>query len=361
MKSERQGVTRGSEGFMGLWVVEKNSGIPICSVNLEETIKIDEVLFGGFLAAMRGMTTDLQIGELDSFQTKSSTLLMAGSEAVFSVLAIDKGVNSEEWYGTLLRVQEAVENSYTDYKKEEILIDTTIFEKLQPRLKDIILTQLESRSTSSGNNSEVKTRSQRFFDDTFETGDLDFLFQYFPNELGQIIYTLLLEEPVVLYGQIKEILHKVTESISLLVPHRALKRDYATNFLDSKGKDLIICSSQVDFIKKYEKTGVTMIDVDNRKIYSNFKHTPSVDNLIHTLQIAPEETQETVLHGYIGRLMTKSGDLIRLVQQDSVSKREIQAFRENLKADELNVILSKVKKAVPIQKDKLFHFARSLT
>ncbi|MFW9854313.1 MAG: hypothetical protein ACFFFG_04605 [Candidatus Thorarchaeota archaeon] len=360
MRTEPLGDRTSVEDFMGLWVVEKNSGIPICSVNLEDSMKIDEVLFGGFLAALRGMSTDLKIGELDSFQTKSSTLLMAGSGAVFSVLAITKNVNSEAWYSTLLKVQEAVEHSYTAYRKEDLIIDTTIFDQLKPRLKNIILTQIERNSTQSETFTDIKARIQRSLDKNFETGDLDFLFQYFPDQLGQIIYALLLEEPVILYGQIKEILHKVTESIALLVPHRSLKRDYATNFLDPKDKDLIICSSQVDFLRRYEKANITRVDVDNRKIYSHFKNTPSVDNLIHTLQIAPEETHETVLHGYIGRLMTKSGDLIRLVQHESVSKEEIQAFRRDLKADELNVILSKVRKAAPLHKDKLFHFARSI-
>ena len=358
MSTEQQGINPGSTEFLGLWVVEKNSGIPICSVNLDDTIKIDEVLFGGFLAAIRGMTTNLHIGELDSFHTKSSTLIMAGSDAVFSVIAIAKHVNSEEWYGTLLKVQEVVEDSYLANRKDDFGINSAIFDKLIPTLKNIVLTR--PVSAKSKISSDIKARSKGISGKVFETGDLDFLFQYFRDTLGKIIYTLLLEEPVVLFGQIKDILHKVTESIALLVPHRDLQRDYATTYLDPKGKDIIICSASVNFLKQYEKEKITRVDVDNRKIYSKFKKTDSVDNLIHTLQIAPEETQETVLHGYVGRLMTKSGEMMRLVQQDTISKAEIREFRSDLRSDELNVILAKVRKAAPQQKDKLFHFARSI-
>lgn len=358
MSSGQQDVATRSAEFMGLWVVEKNSGIPICTVNLDDSIKIDDVLFGGFLAAIRGMTTDLHIGELDLFQTKSSTLLMAASEVVFSVIAIAKHVNSEAWYGTLLKVQEVVEDSYLAHRKDDFGINSAIFDELKPTLKNIVLTRPESTKTKVS--PDVKARSQEISEKIFETGDLDFLFQYFRDNLGKIIYTLLLEEPVVLFGEIKDILNKVTESLALLVPHRVLQRDYATTYLDPKERDLIICSSNVNFLKRYEKDKITRVDIDNRKIYSKFKQTPSVDNLIHTLQIAPGETQETVLHGYIGRLMTKSGDMMRLVQQDSISKAEIREFRGDLQADELNVILSKVRKASPLQKDKLFHFARSI-
>ena len=66
------------QGFVGLWIVDKNSGIPISSLELGLE-SIDSVLFGGFLVALRGMATDFKIGQLTSFQTDYANLLITGS------------------------------------------------------------------------------------------------------------------------------------------------------------------------------------------------------------------------------------------------------------------------------------------
>ena len=132
------------EELIGVWIIDKESGIPICSYDSGGSTEIDSVLFGGFLVAIRGIMDDLKIGELNSFQTDQSNLLFTGSEEILSVLAIKKGINADSWYPTLLEVQKMVKDYYCEYCKEEGLIDTNIFEDLKPNIKEIILKSIRS-------------------------------------------------------------------------------------------------------------------------------------------------------------------------------------------------------------------------
>ncbi len=354
MTSESQ-----SGGFIGLWIIEKISGIPICSLCPDDTTQVDSVLFGGFMVAIRGMMNDLNIGELSSFSTQRSNLVIAGSDYVFSVLAIEKGINTEFWYPTLLRVQQIVEEQYNQYRKDETIINTTVFEKLKPKLRQLILSNsntfndFQQDMKSSGANQIASD----VIDDKYKEGDLEFLFHYFSEGLGKLVYALLLEEPVLIVGDIKDLVQKVVASIELLVPHRLLLKDYAVEYTDPVGKDLIICSSQVNFLNDYKD--ITKVDLVNRKIASTIKGAPSADNLIYTLKITPIAQVDTVIHRYVGKLIAKTGKLMELCQKEIISKEEILKFRGDLKVDELNVVISKVRKSAPQFEDKLFHFARS--
>ncbi|MFX1285572.1 MAG: hypothetical protein ACFFB5_18175 [Promethearchaeota archaeon] len=346
-------------GFIGLWIIEKISGIPICSLCPKDTTQVDSVLFGGFMVAIRGMMNDLNIGELSSFSTKRSSLLIASSDDVFSVLALEKDINTEFWYPTLLRVQKTVEEQYKQYRKDEIIIDTSIFEKLKPRLRQLILS-----NANNFNGFQQKLKSSEFdqitsidIGDQYKEGDLEFLFQYFSEDLGKLVYTLVLEEPVLIIGDIKELVQKAVASIELLVPHRLLSKDYAAEYIDPTGKDLIICSSRVNFLDDYKD--ITKVDLGNRKITSTIRKAPSADNLIYSLKITPITQLDTVIHRYIGKLIAKTGELMEYCHKEKVTKEEILKFRSNLKVDELNIIISKVRKTVPQFEDKLFHFARS--
>ncbi len=102
------------QGFIGLWIVDKNSGIPISSLELGQQ-SIDSVLFGGFLVALRGMANDFSIGQLTSFQTDYANLLITGSEDILSVIAITRETNSDCWYPTLVKINNHAETFYRNY------------------------------------------------------------------------------------------------------------------------------------------------------------------------------------------------------------------------------------------------------
>ncbi len=136
------------QGFVGLWIVDKNSGIPISSLELGLE-SIDSVLFGGFLVALRGMATDFKIGQLTSFQTDYANLLITGSEDILSVIAITRETNSDCWYPTLLKINNHAEAFYRNYQKKERIVDTELDDYLVPEFKRIIMNNINSISRVS--------------------------------------------------------------------------------------------------------------------------------------------------------------------------------------------------------------------
>lgn len=131
------------QGFIGLWIVDKNSGIPISSLELGHQ-SVDSVLFGGFLVALRGMASDFKIGQLTSFQTDYANLLITGSEDILSVIAITRETNSDCWYPTLLKINNHAEAFYRNYQKTELIVDTELDDYLVPEFKRIIMNNINS-------------------------------------------------------------------------------------------------------------------------------------------------------------------------------------------------------------------------
>ena len=136
------------QGFVGLWIVDKNSGIPISSLELGLE-SIDSVLFGGFLVALRGMATDFKIGQLTSFQTDYANLLITGSEDILSVIAITRETYSDCWYPTLLKINNHAESFYQNYQQKEKIIDTDLDDYLVPEFKRIVMNNINSISRVS--------------------------------------------------------------------------------------------------------------------------------------------------------------------------------------------------------------------
>ena len=203
---------------------------------------------------------------------------------------------------------------------------------------------------------EVTTQEITYED--FKLGDLSFLFEYFPEDLDKVIYALLLEEPILIIGDIRDIVTKVVASLEFLVPHRLLTKKYLTSYIEPKSNDIMICSSHVNFLKRYKN--YVNVNVDKRKIDSKIKGVPSINNLINTLQIAPKDTQKTVINTYVDKLLAKAAKLMELCEKDQIGREEITVFRSDLKGDELNVVIALVRKYAPQFEDKLFYFARSM-
>ncbi|MFW9997268.1 MAG: hypothetical protein ACFFD4_34815 [Candidatus Odinarchaeota archaeon] len=191
----------------------------------------------------------------------------------------------------------------------------------------------------------------------FQKGDLGFLFEYFPVHLDKVIYSLMLEEPVLIIGDIKEIIQKVVASLELLVPHRLIAKQYLTSYIDPHD-EILICSPHVNFLKKYK--GITNVNIINRQITSRIKGLPSISDLISTLKIAPTHTQKSVIKSYIDNLLGKTAELMELCEREQVGREEIKDFRLSLKADELNIVIAMVRRYAPQFEGKLFHFARSM-
>ena len=268
-----------------------------------------------------------------------------------------------DFYRTLPLIQENIQ------KIVELIQKNFTYSEQDNKLKKIIIESIASLQTPiqekpvdtvAPPDSAIiaeETTTKVVYED-FKIGDLAFLFEYFPHDLDKVIYSLLLEEPVIIIGEIRDIVQKVVASLEFIVPHRLLTKQYLTNYIEPKGRDLLICSSHVNFLKKFKN--ITNINVDKRQVTSRIKGVPSINNLINTLQIAPKETQKTVVHKYVDNLLAKAAELMELCEKEQVGRDEIQNFRGDLKGDELNVVIALVRKYAPQFEGKLFHFARTM-
>ncbi|NHJ01848.1 MAG: hypothetical protein EAX86_06865 [Candidatus Heimdallarchaeota archaeon] len=259
------------------------------------------------------------------------------------------------FYRSLPEIQKKVLDSVTHlqdcfiYTKDAITLDN--------KAKNILESLLTMEAPGTGTFTHSIPAETIIFDDP-NSGSLNFLLEYFQDGLEKVIFSLLMEEPILILGTVRDIVDKVVKSMELLVPHRVLKKEYLLSFVDPKNKDLLICSPQVNFLKNYKN--ITIVDVQSSKITKKSRDLPSIGNLIQTLKIAPIETQKTVIHNYIDNLLAKTAQLLELCEKEQISQEEIQAYRSELQGDELYVVISMVKRYAPQFEIKLFHFARSL-
>ncbi|MFX1285987.1 MAG: hypothetical protein ACFFB5_20255 [Promethearchaeota archaeon] len=275
---------------------------------------------------------------------------------------MNESTDSIDFYRTLpliqeniMKIVELIQKRFS-YSELDNKLDTLIIKSISS-LQTLQETVVEPEPTPVIAEVHQEATTEVVYED-FKIGDLSFLFEYFPSDLDKVIYSLLLEEPVLIIGDVRDIVQKVVASLEFLVPHRLLTKQYLTTYIDPKGKDILICSSHVNFLKKYKY--LTNVHVEKRKVDSKIKGVPSINNLINTLQIAPKATQKSVINTYVDKLLAKAAALMELCEKEQVDRGEIQIFRGDLKGDELNVVIALVRKYAPHFEDKLFHFARSL-
>ena len=148
-----------TKGFIGLWIIDKESGIPIASFEFGNT-KTDSVLFGGFLVALRGMAHDFEIGQLTSFQTDNANLIITGSQEILSVIAISHESNVDCWYPTLVRINNHAETFYRSYQEKELLVDTELNQHLVPEFRRIIIGNINELKKSVKDPCESKKEEE---------------------------------------------------------------------------------------------------------------------------------------------------------------------------------------------------------
>ncbi|MFX0087255.1 MAG: hypothetical protein ACFFAU_16515, partial [Candidatus Hodarchaeota archaeon] len=132
------------------------------------------------------------------------------------------------------KIAEVIRNKFI-YSEKELTLEKELIDRIIALKAPEILQR-----------KEIPTIETLKFEDA-EEGDISFLIEYFSKDLAKIVYSLMLEEPVIIIGDIKTIVSKIVSSINLLVPHRILTSEYALNYVDPKEKDIIICSEHVAF------------------------------------------------------------------------------------------------------------------
>ncbi|MHA2325619.1 MAG: hypothetical protein ACXACB_09480 [Promethearchaeota archaeon] len=231
-----------------------------------------------------------------------------------------------------------------------------IFDRANPTISQELMQTISKLKNISPEISSSEVSPLKFED--FKDADIPFLLDYFPEDLDKVLYALLLEKPILLIGEIKDLIKKVVATLEYLVPHRMISNEFLTTYVDPKDKDILICPPRVSFVKKYK--GITKMDIVHRKVESKEKSATSLQNMLQTIKIAPKEKQEQFIRIYIDKLLAKTTELMELCERTDMSREEIRKFRENLPGDELNIIISMVKKFAPQFEGPLFHFARSL-
>jgi len=255
----------------------------------------------------------------------------------------------------IAKIVELIQKNFA-YSEKEQKLDRVIIESIASLQTPIKEEPIAAVTTPVSTMAPKEAVTEVVYED-FKIGDLAFLFEYFPEDLDKVMYSLLLEEPVLIISDIRDIMQKVVASLEFLIPHRLLTKQYLTTYIDPKGRDLLLCSSHVNFLKKYKN--YTNINVDKRRITSKIKGVPSINNLINTLQIAPKDTQKAVINSYVDKLLAKAAELMELCEKEQITSHEIHNFRDDLKGDELNIVIAMVRRYAPHFEDKLFHFARS--
>ncbi|MFW9993162.1 MAG: hypothetical protein ACFFD4_14055 [Candidatus Odinarchaeota archaeon] len=290
------------------------------------------------------------------YMFRVSTVEPAESSTTWATISyMHNSSSSENFYKSLPTLQDSIVRVVTiiqknfSYSESETKLDSAVVESINALRTGAPVKEMIAVPE------EVK-KAKEAVPETVEEGDLGFLFEHFPKDIGKLVYSLMLEEPVLIISDTRDVVQKVISSVALLVPHRFLSSEYALNYIDPKGKDIVICSSSASFLKKYK--GMTTVDVDGRKITSKTKGVPSIDGLISIVQSAPKWSQASFIHKYIDGLLAKAAELIELCEREQVGREDIRAFRENLKTDELNIVISMVKGYAPQFESKLFHFAR---
>ena len=232
-----------------------------------------------------------------------------------------------------------------------------IFDKNNPMISQDLIDAISGLKDIKPSIPKSDDISKLKFED-FKDADIQFLLDYFPDDLDKVLYSLLLEKPILLVGEIKGLIKKIIATLEYLVPHRIISNEFLTSYVDPRNKDILICSPRVSFIKKFK--GITTLNIVQRKIESKEKAAVSLRNMLQTLKIVPKEKQDQFIRIYIDKILAKTTELMELCERTEMSREEIRDFRENLQPDELNIIISMVKKLAPQFEGKLFHFARSL-
>jgi len=105
-----------SSGFSGLWVIMKESGMPLTTVQPMTSNEKDPMLFAGLMVAIRNMMSSLQIGQLTSFSTDTHIIRVKTSKDLISVIATEKTTDSSIWDSVLVEIHKRVENAYKQSK-----------------------------------------------------------------------------------------------------------------------------------------------------------------------------------------------------------------------------------------------------
>ncbi len=128
-------------GVSGVWIIEKDSGLTILCY--EPTPKIKGFIFGGMLIAIRGLMTEIQIGQLSSISTDTHDLTLTISENLVCAIILEKGSSTEYLFPLLTRISEEAEKLYLEMRNAVNFVDADFFSQFNSTLEELTVSHVE--------------------------------------------------------------------------------------------------------------------------------------------------------------------------------------------------------------------------
>jgi hypothetical protein len=128
-------------GVSGVWIIEKDSGLTLLCHEAKATIP--GTIFGGLLTAIRGLMTEIQIGQLSSISTDTHDLILTISDNIISAIILESDSSTECLYPLLVRINEKAEEHYLKMQQKISYVDTDFFNQFSQLLKEITTSHLE--------------------------------------------------------------------------------------------------------------------------------------------------------------------------------------------------------------------------
>ena len=162
-------------GFSGIWIIVKESGLPIATVYPHKEEGKDPLLFAGLLFAIRNMMSSFKIGQLTSFSTSTHTIVITPSDDLISVLAIEKSSNVHDWDTVLHRIHERIEFLYQNRQQKSGYIDSDKFSFVEEEIRsmvtqNVLRLKLALNRKTRNKQSDKDDKKKRVRDKLRETG-----------------------------------------------------------------------------------------------------------------------------------------------------------------------------------------------
>ncbi|MHA1713940.1 MAG: hypothetical protein ACTSW4_07935 [Candidatus Ranarchaeia archaeon] len=124
-----------SPDFSGLWVIVKESGLPVITIQPEDKAQKDPLLFAGLMIAIRNMISTFKIGHLNSFSTDTHVILSETSDHIVTVLAVSKTCDAEMWNPLLSEIHSEMEQIYKKIQQDSLYLETNEYADVKLRTR----------------------------------------------------------------------------------------------------------------------------------------------------------------------------------------------------------------------------------
>ena len=170
-----------------------------------------------------------------------------------------------------------------------------------------------------------------------ESGSIKFLLETFKNGIESILYSLLINEPIIIIGN-QAVIPVVISSIEQLVQFRTLQKvAYTTEFIDPSNADLIGIPPQLE--GEYKDKNVIIINLEKKTIIGQ-ERSKYFKELIKTLTLIDDEVliQQTLVKK-LNEILNYSQELIELCTSPVVNENDLKRFKKRFSPELADLII----------------------